>query len=288
MEFRHVLFPVDFSRRAHGAAPRIKALARRFDAKVTLLHTADLPGPWFVGMEAPMLPEIQWPEIEEEATKRMAQFAAAEFAGELVNTVVEQGDPGTGIVDFAAENDVDLIALPTHGRGMFRAALLGSVTAKVLHDALCPVWTDAHAEEVSPTNDGAWHSILCAIDTGKECGNLLRAGAELRDRFGATVRLVHAVPGAEAGQERYLDLDFQRFLEDSARKSIAGLQQEAGTNFDVCLGAGSPSRVVAEAALHHDADLVVIGHGHLRGVAGRLRTHAYGIIRSAPCPVLSL
>src|ERR1035438_185590 len=145
MEFRHVLFPVDFSRRAHGAAPRIKALAKRFGASLTLFHTADLPGPWFVGMEAPMLPELQWPEIEEEATKRMAQFAAAEFAGETVNTVVRQGDPGTGIVDFAAENKVDLIALPTHGRGMFRAALLGSVTAKGLPDSLCSVLWEAHA-----------------------------------------------------------------------------------------------------------------------------------------------
>jgi nucleotide-binding universal stress UspA family protein len=35
-------------------------------------------------------------------------------------------------------------------------------------------------------------------------------------------------------------------------------------------------------------DLIVIGRGVLHETLGRLRTHAYGIIRHAPCPVLSV
>jgi len=34
--------------------------------------------------------------------------------------------------------------------------------------------------------------------------------------------------------------------------------------------------------------LIVIGRGVLQGTLGRLRTHAYGIIRNAPCPVISV
>jgi nucleotide-binding universal stress UspA family protein len=47
---------------------------------------------------------------------------------------------------MARESAFDLIMMPTRGRGRFRAALLGSVTAKVLHDSACAVWTAAHAE----------------------------------------------------------------------------------------------------------------------------------------------
>jgi nucleotide-binding universal stress UspA family protein len=46
--------------------------------------------------------------------------------------------------------------------------------------------------------------------------------------------------------------------------------------------------VVREEALQHGADLILIGRGTLHGTLGRLRTHAYGIIRHAPCPVLSV
>ncbi len=40
--------------------------------------------------------------------------------------------------------------MPTHGYGPFRRFILGSVTAKVLHDADCPVWTGVHLEEAPP------------------------------------------------------------------------------------------------------------------------------------------
>jgi hypothetical protein len=40
----------------------------------------------------------------------------------------------------------DLIMMPTYGMGSFRRHLIGSVTAKVLHDVACPVWTAAHVE----------------------------------------------------------------------------------------------------------------------------------------------
>jgi nucleotide-binding universal stress UspA family protein len=37
--------------------------------------------------------------------------------------------------------------MATHGTGLFRSLLIGSVTAKVLHDARCPVWIATRAEE---------------------------------------------------------------------------------------------------------------------------------------------
>ncbi len=291
MEFRHILFPVDFSQRATGAAPLVKAMAKRFGAKLTVLHAAEENYPMYMGMDAPILPELQWPEIEAEAQKQLADFAAAQFADSKPDLVVVRGDAAAATVEYAGEQNIDLIAMATHGRGIFRAALLGSTTAKILHDAPCAVWTDAHTDQPQAGKAQAehgWKSILCAIDTGEESVRLIRAAAELGEQSGAVVRIVHSVPGAEAGQERYFDLEFQRFLEDTARQTIAKLQEETGTSFQVCLGAGSPGKVVAAAVEHHQGDLVVIGHGHLRSLAGRFRSHAYGIIRSAACPVLSV
>jgi hypothetical protein len=68
------------------------------------------------------------------------------FGDLLVTRSVISGDPAKVIVDYAADHRIDLIVMPTHGRGAFRSLLLGSVTAKVLHDSNCAVLTTAHAE----------------------------------------------------------------------------------------------------------------------------------------------
>ena len=48
-------------------------------------------------------------------------------------------NPPIRIVSYAREHTIDLIMMPTHGYGPFRSLLIGSVTAKVLHDIELPV-----------------------------------------------------------------------------------------------------------------------------------------------------
>jgi hypothetical protein len=74
-------------------------------------------------------------------------FLQDEFAGVLLSRVLVEGDPATEIVNHAKNERIDLIMMPTHGHGPFRALLLGPVTAKVLHDAECPVRTTAHTDK---------------------------------------------------------------------------------------------------------------------------------------------
>ena len=62
----------------------------------------------------------------------------------------------------------------------------------------------------------------------------------------------------------------------------------AGVNAPACVTLGDVAGAVREEAIRHAADLVVIGRGSIHERLGRLRTHAYGIIRQAPCPVISV
>jgi nucleotide-binding universal stress UspA family protein len=75
---------------------------------------------------------------------------------------------------------------------------------------------------------------------------------------------------------------------ESAHAEIRKLQNQAGTDVEVCLEGGGVSTVVRMAALGHDADLVVIGRGKLHETLGRLSTNAYAIIRNSACPVMSV
>jgi nucleotide-binding universal stress UspA family protein len=63
------------------------------------------------------------------------------------------------------------------------------------------------------------------------------------------------------------------------------IEEAAGP--DVLAAVGSVADLVRSVALRKRADLVVIGRGCHTGL-DRLRSHAYSIIREAPCPVLSV
>jgi nucleotide-binding universal stress UspA family protein len=196
-----------------------------------------------------------------------------------------EGDPATMIVDYAREGGVDLIMMPTSGLGRFRRLLLGSVTAKVLHDASVPVWTGVHAEEIAAHAPDHWKQMLCALDDDPRDLPALEWAAEFASGQKLELRLVHAVLGLKESDN---DPGFREFIFNVARERMAKLQAQAGTNLEVCLQAGKCERVVHQAALGHSADIVVIGRGVIQKPLGRLRTGAYEIIREAPCPVISV
>jgi nucleotide-binding universal stress UspA family protein len=281
--FSHILFPVDFSARCEAARPVLESWARRFNAKVSLLHTVQIPISSYGGPDGyPIVLDI--PGIEATAKARLERFA---INIPNVTRDVSIGDPAFQIVQYAWDNHVDLIMMPTHGYGTFRSLLLGSTAAKVLHDAHCPVWTSAHIEEIPLEARTEIHSVLCAIELGAEGVELIRSATQLAQAWQAKLQLVHAVPIDETRPEKYLEGDFRSALIKNSKEEIAALQKDAGTDLEVTIEGGHASHVVRDAALKYGADLVVTGRGKLHETFGRLRTNTYAIIRDSPCPVLS-
>jgi nucleotide-binding universal stress UspA family protein len=287
MPFTKILFPVDFSERSHAIVPHVRAALARFEASLTLLHLVEVPAMAYGGLDSPVTLDYSMAEMKESAEQQLAAFANDEFPGEQVKCVVEQGDPGSCIAELARHWNMDLIMLPTRGGGRVRAALRGSVAAKVLHDASCAVWTEAHCKETGAQH-AEWRRILCAVDTVPEGVRLIHVAADLAKATGATVQLIHAVPGADAGSGELGDRKFADFLKESAREAIASMQEEAGTAFQVCVEGGHIPETVRLAAADYRADLVLTGRGALPHFAGRLRSHSYAIVRDMPCPVLSV
>lgn len=62
-------------------------------------------------------------------------------AGVELDRVVLQGDIAGSIVNYAAENRYDLIVVGTRGHGNIKGMLLGSISARVIQHAHCPVVT---------------------------------------------------------------------------------------------------------------------------------------------------
>jgi nucleotide-binding universal stress UspA family protein len=92
----------------------------------------------------------------------------------------------------------------------------------------------------------------------------------------------------EGGHAREVDREFEEEMRREARQMVEDLQASAGIKAPLCVTVGHVADRVREEARRHGADLVLIGRGALHETLGRLRTHAYGIIRQSPCPVLSV
>ncbi len=284
--FKQILFPVDFSEQNRAMAQHVACMATRYRARVTMLHVVEIPVVYPGWPEYPGL--IDFPAMIEDRKRQLDTFLTSEF--ETIDTarIVLEGAHCQVIQYYAAKENVDLVMTPTHGYGPFRRFLLGSVTAKILHDAPCPVWTSAHVLE-APTPFAGYRNVLCAVDVWSNSLPLLRWASLFACEQGATLKLLHAIPAAKIPSS--LDPEGERFrtsLFDMARQQLRKLQQEAGTNLDILLAGGEVAATVRKAAEGNRADLVIIGRGVMQEAFGRMRTNVYSIIRESPCPVISV
>ncbi|MGD0298630.1 MAG: universal stress protein [Bryobacteraceae bacterium] len=290
ISFPRILFPVDLSEQCRAAAPFVKALATCFHSDVTLLHVVEVPPAWYgASGEAAFGAWVDMPELVEARRNELAAFRADTLGEVSVQPCIQSGDPAAIIARVARQKQVSLIMMPTHGYGPFRGLLMGSVTAKVLHDAECPVWTATHPADMVVPPEQEWRQILCAIgaEPAKDIP-LLHWAAQFASEQRACLRLVHAVPGFDEGQFNCQEDPLRDFVFNVARERIAKLQEQAGTSLNVTVEAGRTGHVVRELAIRQLADLVVIGRGVIQKPLGRLRSNAYAIVRDAPCPVVSV
>ncbi len=241
--------------------------------------------PMYGGMNE-IYPEFDYEASRAALTRRLDEFGVTELPKIDGSSIVEIGDPAASITDYAHDNGIDLICMPTHGHGAFRRALLGSVTAKVLHDARVPVWMSAHAPEPSHRAHPQPRHVLAAIDPDKGARENVEAAAAIAKETGATLDVVTAVTAGMLAPG-VADAQLDELLLEGTREMLAKLLFETGVEAGLVIEAGGPAKVVRAAALSKRADLVVCGRG-VHGIFGRLRDDGYAIIREAPCPVISI
>ena len=286
-----ILVPVEFSPRCRGAVQYAEALSSHFHSEIVLLHVVIPPLANFSSFEAMAYTSAGdlAREIAGQRTAQLEAFACTTPPGAGVRRVVLEGDPTQVIVEFAANEKCDLIVMPTHGYGPFRRFLLGSVTAKVLHDAICPVWTGPHMESAPDYSTVHFHNIVCAIDLGLHSREVLCWAAGFAREFGAHLSIVHAIPSSATRLGGfYFDPDWRTQLTKTAVERIAYFRQEMQIEASVAIEAGEPPLVVTTAAETLKADLLVIGRGSTPRAHGHLPTNAYAIVRASTCPVVTV
>jgi nucleotide-binding universal stress UspA family protein len=142
MQFRHILAPTDFSEYSKKAVASALELARKFGAKLSILHVIELPPYPIEGYVPPSLSATFLDDLERQATQDLAELVPeAEADNVEVARMVAVGTPYRKIIEAAEAEDVDLIVMATAGRTGLSHLVMGSIAERVVRTASCPVLT---------------------------------------------------------------------------------------------------------------------------------------------------
>lgn len=141
MNISHILVATDLSREAMSCVPSIADLARSVKARITLLHVVEsfeaIPhGAPF----APRLGPAENTKAMESAREKLEERRTSYGSDiDIDLELVTGGDAAQEITAYADANNVDLIAVTTHGRTGVRRLALGSVAEAVIRHSRVPV-----------------------------------------------------------------------------------------------------------------------------------------------------
>lgn len=285
LPFRKILFPVDYSDSSCALVPYVREMVNHYNAELTLLH-AYSPDYLAYTRLAPKYMDLGTTSDTFEK-ERIEEFARDAFPQRHVETMAILGEPGAVIQNAVKHHGTDLVMLPTHGRGLVRRALLGSVTTKVLHDVDAAVWTVTHAGLGRNPENGHYKSVLCAIDQSDSAEAVLKAAVSLATGFRAQLRIVHAIevppPTTEVDFSPY-----RKLMEDEADFRLRELKGSLQIDAPHSVEEGPAAVALHDEAIRRKVDLIVTGRGHSQDIFAGILSRLYSVIREAPCPVLSI
>ena len=295
LRIRQILCPIDFSPFARRALDHAGVLARWYGAGLTVLHVSSLM-PTLLGMEPAVNAATLAPFDRETLGRELLEFVGATAnATPRPQLVVRAGPAAATILGYAAENDVDLIVLGTHGRTGFERFVLGSVTEKVVRKARCAVLTVPSGAPDAPQRP-LFARILCGTDFSPASDRAAQYALSLAQEAKGQLTMLHVVewlPDHSFAKFPGFDVDrFRRSLLTDARARTEALVPEearAWCETDTRVVCGKPYEEILRIAQNDAADLVVLGvHGH-----GPIDRVLFGstpqqVVRQAHCPVLTV
>ncbi|AFK18989.1 universal stress protein [Haloferax mediterranei ATCC 33500] len=135
--YDNILLPVDGSPAAEQAIPHVFGLAEQYDATVHVLFVVNTnrDNVGIVGGTVLEALEQEGQQVVDEVVSR-GEERGIEIIGD-----VTRGAPHEAILDYADDNEVEVIVMATHGRTGVERVLLGSVTERVVRTSPVPVLT---------------------------------------------------------------------------------------------------------------------------------------------------
>ena len=290
-----IVVPLDTSNESEVSLPVATELAQRTGAKILLVSIIEAPSEFGVWLRANETIE-SWVDHHVDADEYLTGVADG-IAGVQVDTLVSTGNPAVEINLIAQDQPERVIVMASHARTGVSRYAIGSVTASVLHDAICPVIV-ARATEQAPkaVTDGRLDRLLVALDGSDFAENALSGVQPVLGTSRLNLHLLQVVETTKWYGSTYADIDYAAFAiyidaaRDTAREYLTGRAKElerAGHNVTWEVRDGLVSEHIIDAAREFDAGLIVMAT-HGRTGLGRvfIGSVAERVIHDTDRPVL--
>ena len=296
IEFNRILCPIDFSETSVRALAHAVALAKWYEAHLTLLHVVPTFEPVQVRGDLGEPVQVVNPVSHEQVLDELRRTLGSSTVSRAPEFAAVSGDIPATIVDQALSIGADLIVIGTHGRRGFKRWLLGSVTEAVLHEAACPVLTvPPHAGAAAP-EAVTFKRILCPIDFSTSALQAMGFGLDLARQANGRLTLMHVVEWLAEEEPRasvhFNVPEYRRYLAADAEERLRLLvtdESRTWAEIDSVLTFGRAHREILRAAETNGADLIVMGAQGRVGVGLALfGSTTQQVVRGATCPVLTV
>jgi len=291
--FTHVLVPLDGTPLAESALPAALAVARRFDARITLLHVLETKPP----AQVHGTPHLVDPTRASAYLDEVAAWLSARGGNVAQHVHAPAMKTVEGISDHAIELGADVVVLCTHGARGLRGLMLGRVAQRVLAATVVPVLA-VPAVDQPRSHEFELEPVVVPLDGTHDAETALQFATALT-RPGGQMYLVRIVPttgsltGTQGALTRLLPHATEALLDAEVRSAGEYLLMhcdrcvETGIRAEAILGRGDALRGVLAAANSVGGKLIVLAtHGTTGMTAVWAGSFGARLIEETELPVL--
>jgi nucleotide-binding universal stress UspA family protein len=138
--FKKILLPLDGSPMGEAALPYVKGIAQALDCEVILLRVIEvvqyvhtIGGPDHFTYSEPQIENMK-----DEAVKYL-ETIRQQFGKGKVHAILRTGDPAQEIIKLSEAENVDMVAMSSHGKSGMTRWIMGSVSNKILQAGKVPL-----------------------------------------------------------------------------------------------------------------------------------------------------
>jgi nucleotide-binding universal stress UspA family protein len=201
--FDPILVPLDGSQLAECVLPHTIAIARSFDAEITLLRMLEKNQ---AGVSAQLFDLLNWQINKTKATLYLETIKARlQTSGLRVKTAVLEGLVAEGITEHAQNQGMKLIILSSHGRHGLTQWGISSITQKIILSAQTSLLIVRASQQYPQSGESSktpiYQRILVPLDGSQRAENVLPIITQLAHSHKSQIHLVQVVQTPEMARQ---------------------------------------------------------------------------------------
>lgn len=287
LRLRTIVAPFDFSDVSAALLRRLIALAEASDATLHVVHVVEPSSRLVANGDTPIYPGAR----AAAARMQIEQWVARTFSSPVsITTTVRVGRAADEIVAHAQALCADLIIMSAHVGSGSKNVLLRTTTERVVRQSPCPVLVvprdqvEAFLSEPESFPLRTWRRILLPVDLSSDAREAVAYAASIAQANGAKLHLLHCVGADKTESADSVSSNEERLA------AWLGSELRWPVEFEATIWSNVP---LLNTILHEvkvsKIDLIVLPARDCAWFRRhRLWSITDGILRHAPCPVLSV